>query len=376
MQPLTDLPSRRSPRPPAVPEHEPPKPAAQPPSGPRARGERAPVHGVDVPDMSVVIVNRNTRELLDACLASIRALPDAVSLDVVVVDNGSTDGSAERVREEFPWVRLIRNEENTGYAFPNNQGLAVSRGRYVLLLNSDTIVRPAALGRLVEFMDAHPDAGACGPLLRFPDGRLQRSCYSIPSPRTYAAGMLALDRVFPRSRLFGNDNVGFGHDRTAPVEALLGAALLVRREALERVGGLDERLRIHYNDFDWCLRIREAGWRVYFVHDAEVVHHLQATTRVENRRLQLQAELVRNLFDYFRKHYGSAGVLWVRLWMLVGWGGRYLLFGLLGLLGRAEPDPTASRFRLGHVRAAWSGEPDRFGETVLAAPTAGGGAAR
>ena len=317
--------------------------------------------GVGVPDLSVVIVNRNTRELLDECLASIHSLPDPVDVEVVVVDNGSTDGSAERVRDAHPSVRLIRNPENTGYAFPNNQGLAVSRGRYLLLLNSDTVVRPLALARLVEFMDAHPDAGACGPMLRFPDGRLQRSCYSFPSPRTYLAGMLALDRVFPRSRLFGNDNVRFGHDRTCPVEALLGAALLVRREVLERVGGLDEQLRIHYNDFDWCLRIREAGWRVYFVHDAEVVHHLQATTRAENRQLQLQPELVRNLFDYFRKHYGAAGVLWVRLWMLVGWGGRWLVLALLVLLGRRERDPVASRFRLGHVRAAWSGRADRFG---------------
>jgi GT2 family glycosyltransferase len=173
--------------------------------------------------------------------------------------------------------------------------------------------------------------------------------------------MLTLDRRFPRSRVFGNEHTGFAHDRTAEVEAMLGAALLVRREVLEQVGALDERLRIHYNDFDWCLRIREAGWKIYFVHDAEVVHHLQATTRAENRHLELQPELVRNLFDYFRKHYGEAGVRWVRLGMLVGWGGRWLAFGALARLRRERPDPVASRYRLGLARAALTGGADQFG---------------
>jgi GT2 family glycosyltransferase len=341
-------------RPPALPHSDLPQPAVRAPAAPAAPGVRT-----AVPDLSVVVVNRNTRELLTECLASIRELGGPVRLETIVVDNGSTDGSVERVRDEFPEVRLITNPENTGYAFPNNQGIAESRGRYLLLLNSDTVLRPGALARLVEFMDEHPRAGACGPLLRFPDGRLQRSCYSIPSPRTYVSNMLTLDRRFPRSRLFGNEHMGFGHDRTVEVEALLGAALLVRRETLEQVGALDERLRIHYNDFDWCLRIREAGWKIYFVHDAEVIHHLQATTRVENRHLELQPELVRNLFDYYHKHYGEAGVRWVRLWMLLGWGGRYLAFGALRRLGRRDADPAMSRYRLGLVRAAWSGEADR-----------------
>lgn len=344
----------------AVPLRDPSEPAA--PAAPGLQGRAAaplPDARPAVPDLSVIVVNRNTRELLAECLASIRAHAGPVSVETIVVDNGSTDGSVQRVRDEFPEVRLIENAENTGYAFPNNQGLAAGRGRYLLLLNSDTVLRPGALARLVEFMDAEPRAGACGPLLRFPDGRLQRSAYSIPSPRTYLACMLTLDQRFPRSRAFGNEHLGFGHDRTAEVEALLGAALLVRREVLERVGGLDERLRIHYNDFDWCLRIREAGYKVFFVHDAEIVHHLQATTKVENRHLELQPELVRNLFDYFRKHYGEAGVRWVRAWMLVGWGGRWALFGLLGRLGRKEADPAAERYRRGLVRAAWSGEAER-----------------
>lgn len=314
------------------------------------------------PDLSVVIVNRNTRALLRACLDSLVGLPDGVRTELIVVDNGSTDGSVELVRERFPQVQLIRNEENTGYAYPNNQGLEASTGRYVLLLNSDTEVRPFALARLVEFMERHPEAGACGPTLRYPDGSLQRSCYSFPSPRTTFSRMLALDALFPRSRVLGNQQLGFDHACTAPVDALLGAALLVRREALEKVGPLDERFRIHYNDFDWCYRIRRAGWEVYFVHEAEVVHHSQATTKLENDRLQLQGEIVRNLFEYHRKHYGEAGVRWLRLWLLVGFGGRALAFAALSALRPGKGDRVRALFRRGMVRAAWTGEPEAFPE--------------
>ncbi|HEX2093829.1 MAG TPA: glycosyltransferase family 2 protein [Longimicrobiaceae bacterium] len=312
------------------------------------------------PDLSIVIVNLNTRGLLRDCLQSIRQLPDPIRWEIIVVDNGSTDGSGELVRDHFPWACLIRNDTNTGYAFPNNQGLALSRGRYVLLLNSDTVVRPFALSRLVEFMDAHPEAGACGPTLSYPGGEIQRSCYSLPSPRTFFCRMLALDALFPRSRVFGNQHVGFDHHHTTPVEALLGAALLCRREVFEAVGGLDERFRIHYNDFDWCRRILRAGWRIYFVHDATVVHYSAATTNVENSQLRIQGELVRNLFDYFEKHYGKSGVRWVRSWMVVGFGIRYLFFTVRDLLRPGQADPVATRFRIGMIRAGLTGNPDQF----------------
>lgn len=319
-----------------------------------------PVQAAGRPDLSIVIVNRNTRELLRACLASIHGLPDPIRWELIVVDNGSTDGSVELVEGDYPGAHLIRNETNTGYAYPNNQGLLISRGRYVLLLNSDTVVQPFALSRLVGFMDRNADAGACGPALLYPDGRLQRSCFSFPSPRTYFASMTALDSLFPRSRLFGNQQTGFDHRRTAPVDALLGAALLVRREVLEAVGPLDERFRIHYNDFDWCRRIHGAGWRIYFVHEAQVVHHSAATTRRENQQLRLQGELVRNLFDYYRKHYGEAGVRWLRFWMLVGFGARALVFAARDALRPGRGDGTSMRFRRGMVRAAWTGNPEQF----------------
>lgn len=321
----------------------------------------APGGRTGVPDLSVIVVNLNTRELLRDCLTSIRALPDEIRWELIVVDNGSSDGSAEMVRSRFPEVRLIENPVNTGYAHPNNQGIAVSRGRYVLLLNSDTMVRPFALGQLVRFMDSHPEAGACGPTLVYPNGELQRSCYSFPSPRTYFARMFGLDTLFPTSRWVGNLQSGFDHRHTAAVDAILGAALQVRREVIDTVGPLDEQFRIHYNDFDWCYRIHQAGWRTYYVHDAEIVHYSQATTRIENQQLRIQGELVRNLFDYFHKHFGNRGVRWLRLWMLLGFGGRYLVFSVVDRLRPGRGDPVAARFRLGMVWAAWTGDPEQFG---------------
>jgi GT2 family glycosyltransferase len=313
------------------------------------------------PDLSVIIVNRNTRELLDECLASIAELPNVEGREVIVVDNGSTDGSMELVRQSYPNTRLIRNELNTGYALANNQGLAISTGRYLLLLNSDTVVQAHALALLVEFMDSHPAAGACGPLLRYPDGRLQRSCYSDPSPRSNIARMLGLDVLFPKTRLFGNQYYGFDHAHTAPVDAMLGAALLVRREAMERVGVLDEELRLHFNDFDWCLRIRKAGWRVYFVHEAEIVHHLQATTRVESQTSDLQREIVRNFFYYIRKHRGRGGLILVRVGLVIGFFGRYALFRLLDVLELRQDSQQARRFRIGMFMAGLRGRPGEFG---------------
>jgi GT2 family glycosyltransferase len=142
---------------------------------------------------------------------------------------------------------------------------------------------------------------------------------------------------------------------------MLGAALLVRREAMERVGVLDEDLRLHFNDFDWCLRIRKAGWKVYFVHEAEIVHHLQATTRLENRGFELQGEILRNQFQYFRKHYGSAGVAALRFDLAIGFGARYAIFRILERLHIRNDDKRARRFRLGMFRAGLTGNPDSFG---------------
>jgi GT2 family glycosyltransferase len=313
------------------------------------------------PDLSVVIVNRNTRALLRACLESLAIEPDQLSIQVIVVDNGSEDGSAEMVAHSFPEAVLLRNAGNTGFAFPNNQGLAESTGRYVMLLNSDTEVRPGALATLVRFMDSHPDAGACGPLLRYPDGRVQPSCSSFPTPWAHFCDITFLDRLFPRSRRFAGMITSFAHDRTALVEQPAGAALLVRREAIEQVGALDERFAIYYNDVDWCYRIHLAGWKICFVHDAEVIHHQGVTTRNENRELELTREMVRNRLDYFSKHFGERGEQWFRVSSLIGFAAREAVFGIPAALLPSPRTKANARYRREMLRLVWKGRPPSGG---------------
>jgi len=274
------------------------------------------------PDVSIVIVNRNTRRLLRACLASLRPEGDDLDLEVIVVDNGSTDGSVEMVRSAHAEARLIVNEENTGFAIPNNQGMAVARGRHIMLLNSDTEVRRGALLRLVSVLDADTKIGAVGPALWLPSGVRQRSAASFKTPWRHFCDMLGLGRIFPRSALFANQQARLDFERPHDVDWLIAAAVVVRREAVERVGGLDERFRIHCNDDDWCRRIRDAGYLIRYDPAAEVLHHSGATISAETAARSLDGELVSNLFAYYRKYYGNAGVVWLRFWMVWGYGAR------------------------------------------------------
>lgn len=313
------------------------------------------------PDLSVIIVNRNTRELLRACLSSLLSASRNLTVETIVVDNGSDDGSPEMVTADFSDVSLIRNPTNTGFAHPNNQGLAVARGRYLMLLNSDTEVAPDSLDRLVSFMDSTPNAGACGPSLVYPDGRMQVSCFSHHTPWRYACDMLDLGKVFPRSRLFANQRTWFGHDRTAEVDWVMGAAIVVRRAAMEEVGVLDERFSIHGNESDWCYRLHRAGWKVYFVHDARVMHHLGGTRRLENGGMAMQREMVQNEFDYYRKHFGHIGFAWYRLWTVIGFAPRLLRYRRRMKRGGGASDAALAHFCGGMLRAGLTGDPDQFG---------------
>ena len=335
--------------------------ARKPDPGPQPTAEMPPLLGKESgPDLSIIVVNRNTRDFLERCLRSIEEVPGAIRTEVVVIDNGSSDGSAELVRERHPEVRLIRNERNTGFAFPNNQGIRVSTGRNVMLLNSDTIVLPGALERLVRFMDDHPGVGACGPRLSFPDGRLQASCFSFHTPWRLFCDMSGLASIFPRSRVFGNQQMGFDYERTGKAEALMGAALVVRREVVERMGLIDERFTLHANEVDWCYRMHLAGWDRVFVHDAEIIHEMGGTMRQENVNSRLQGEMLQNLFDYYRKYYGAAGVLWFRLCFALGYGARMLWYPIRN---RIRPSAEGRRLALlapGMVRAAVAGRGSAF----------------
>jgi GT2 family glycosyltransferase len=274
-------------------------------------------------DVSVIIVNLNTRELLRACLNSVRSEESRVGLEVIVIDNGSSDGSVDMVRREFPHVHLLRNRTNEGFAKPNNVGMRMATGTYLFLLNSDTVVRSGSIATLASFMDAHPDVGACGPMLVYPNGALQPSVKGFPTLWTHCCDMLLFDRLFPRIRFFSRGEMTtFGYDKTGEVDHLMAAAFLVRREVLETVGMFDERFSIYYNDMDWCYRMNQGGWKVCYIHDAQVVHHLGQTATVVNKNLEYFEELHNNIMLFYRKHYGRWTVVVYKLLMIVGFSAR------------------------------------------------------
>ena len=217
-------------------------------------------------DVSVVVVTWNALPYVGQCLESVRGE------DVVVVDNGSKDGTVALVRERFPEVRLIE-QENKGMGGGNNAGMRAADGRYFLLLNSDAWVVDDGLAQLVAFADAHPEAAVVGPKLLNTDGTLQRSARGEPTLWSLATEYLAIRKLAPQSgRLNPLYRGDFDHDRVAEVDWLSGAALLVRREAADAVGLFDEDFFMFSEEVDWMTRFRRAGWKVLFYPDAEVVH--------------------------------------------------------------------------------------------------------
>ena len=284
-------------------------------------------------DVSVIIVNRNTRQLLEDCLKAVYA-QDHPGLEVLVVDNGSTDGSNEMIQAKFSTVRLVKNARNEGFARPNNVAMAMATGRYLFLLNSDTVVKPGAIETLASFLDAHPEVGACGPRLVYPDGRLQKSVRGFPSLWTHCCDMFFLDKAFPR--VFGRgEQADFDYDRTQDVDHVMAAAFLVRREVLATTGPLDERFSIYYNDMDWCYRMKESGWRISYVHNAEVVHHLGQTINEMNRGLDYFDELYQNTMLFYQKHDGRIAVIIYKILLAIGFVPRTLFWWVRRLLARS-----------------------------------------
>lgn len=253
-------------------------------------------------DLSVCIVNWNTRELLRACLESIEAARGRLAVQVIVVDNASADGSAQMVRESFPSVELIANPENRYYAAANNQALRAAAAPLKLLLNSDIEVPADGLRTLVDWMRERPRVGALAPRLVYPDGRLQHSCRSFPSPDTVMFEALGLSRLLPSSRLFGKYRMTWwGYDEDRPVDQPMASALLLRAEALEEVGLLDEQFPMFFNDVDLCRRLWDAGWEVWFTPTVTMTHHHGGSTRLVRR--EMMAESGRGFLEFYRKHY-------------------------------------------------------------------------
>ena len=279
------------------------------------------------PDVSVIIVSYNTRELLRECIESILCEQgDGLGVEVIVVDNASADGSAAMVAERFPQVRLIANPDNRGFGAACNQGLEVAQGRYALILNADIRAQPGALQRLVGFMDAHPDAAVCGGQLRYPDGRIQPSCARDLTLWWVFCEQSMLAKLFPRTRLFGGYwRTHWNFSATIETEQVMGACMMLRRPFPR----FDEDYFLYCEDTDLCYRVRQAGGKIYYVHDAVFVHHLGASG--EPQRAQMVIYYNCGKERYFRKFH-SAWQARVCRWLNKGGALLRMLLGLAGVV--------------------------------------------
>ena len=257
------------------------------------------------PILSVVIVNYNTRDLLQACLKSIEMSEDAPSLELFVVDNASSDGSPTMVSEQYRWVHLISCDDNRGYAYANNLALKRCRGKYWLLLNPDTVLPPRALRDMVDFLDSHPEAGVAGPKLIRQNGSLDLACRrSFPSPEVSFYRMLGLSKLFPKSRRFGRYNMTYlDPDQPAEVDSVVGAFMMVRAAAAKQVGLLDEAFFMYGEDLDWAFRIKKAGWKVLYNPAVVVLHYKGASSR---RSPKATTEFYRAMDIFYKKHYAKS----------------------------------------------------------------------
>jgi len=257
-------------------------------------------------NLSIIIVNYNAEKFLLECLDSIYAQTKQISFDVWVVDNNSMDTSVPMVQQNFPQVNLIENKENAGFIKANNKGILASKGTYVLSLNNDTVVLPGALEKLVDFMDRHPDAGACGAKVLNADGSIQHQCKrGFPTPSSALFYFLGLHKLFPRSKVFGHYLMTYlDADKTSEVDSLSGSCLMVRRRVIEDIGIMDEDYIMYGDDLDWCYRIKKAGWKIYYVPDAQIIHYggMGGSRVLPYRNIW---EFHRSMITFYKKHYAN-----------------------------------------------------------------------
>jgi GT2 family glycosyltransferase len=274
------------------------------------------------PDISVSIVSYNTRDLLRDCLRSLlaRESEGEASLEIVVADNGSTDGSLDMVRTEFPGVRIVETGGNIGYGRANNAGLQDALGRYYFVLNSDTEVEPGALRTMVSFLDENPGIGMVGAQLILPDGSTQPSCANDPTLESIFWEQTYLDKLLPRGKRTGAYTIrDWDYNETREVQQVCGACFFVRQEAYRQIGGFDPAFFMYFEDTDFCVRLRRAGWPIYFLPAARILHHLGASSGKDWRvRARMIAAYNQSRYYFFTREEGRRRGMLVKLYTLTG----------------------------------------------------------
>ena len=256
-------------------------------------------------DLSIVIVNYNVKYFLEQCLHSVKQAIEHIHAEVFVVDNNSVDGSVAEIRVKFPWVQLIENRENLGFSRANNQAIRLAKGKYILLLNPDTVVEEVTFRKCIDFMESHPDAGAVG--VKMIDGKgafLPESKRSLPTPMVSFYKMFGFSSLFPRSRRFGKYHLGYlDPEETHEVEVLAGAFMFLRKEVLDRTGPLDETFFMYGEDIDLSYRITKAGYRNYYYPGTTIIHYKGESTKKGS--LNYVKMFYQAMIIFARKHFSS-----------------------------------------------------------------------
>ena len=262
-------------------------------------------------DLSIIIVNWNTKDFLINCLKSIQR-DNSCNLEIIIVDNNSSDGSVEILEKQYGHIKLIRNSSNLGFAKANNIGINASMGRFIALINSDIIVHKNCLNTLIRFMDNNPEIGAAGPRILNPDRTVQISARKSPGIWNNLCQVLGLNKLFPKSSFFSDWFMTYWqHDSVRKVDALSGCFIIVRKEAVRETGVLDEKFFFYGEDLDWCKRFRDKGWDIALCPDAQATHFGAASSSKTPISCYLQLQKA-DLY-YWEKHHGRVGGLIYRL---------------------------------------------------------------
>ena len=263
-------------------------------------------------DVSIIIVNWNTIKLLRDCLTSVYEQTHNIDFEVIVVDNCSSDGSIEMVKGEFPKVILIENKENRGFAAANNQAIAIAKGRYILLLNSDTVVLDKAIEKTLSFADDNPEAAAIGCRVLNPDGTVQTTCFMFPSILNMILSSTYLYKLFPGSKFFGREQMTWwDRNDVREVDVVTGCFILVRRQAIEQVGTLDERFFMYGEETDWCYRMKKNGWKIMFTPAGQIIHF--GGQSASKTPVTMIIQLRQSILKFIKKHNGRSSVFLARL---------------------------------------------------------------
>jgi len=294
-------------------------------------------------DLSVIIVNYNTRKLLLDCLASVFSTVPPLNFEIFVVDNASTDGSVEAVKAAFPEVACICNSVNLGFARANNLAVTQSSGKYLMLLNTDAILTPTATATIIGYMDKNPDVGVCGGQLLNSDGSLQNSIANYPTLATELFSKSLLRRMFPQ-KYPGKES---SFEQPVEVESIIGACMVVSKEAVDQVGMLDESFFFFFEETDWCLAMKKNCWRVMF-HPGAHVYHLQGQS-AKRVNVAARIEYWRSRYTYFRKHESVAAFFLLRSGLIAR-----LMLSIIGqLLTCLFSRNARSRLRVNAVILFW-----------------------